>query len=263
MKAKEEFGEFQRIDFEHTKDYEDNFDKYDPDVDNEEIVELNWKAINLQYSFNDEIEDIHEAIKYYLKSLKLGSIEAKAELETIYDDLIRDNDNEDNYKKALKYGMEGIKIGLKNLSYALGTIYNNSEYSIYNKAKAISYYKEGFRNNDEMCCFRLARIYHENNDEENAYKCYSKYFQLRNTGRELNNHMGASYLNFIATFPKHKIEFIEQLQPNVDSIIKELSNGILKFISIEKGLIINPDFIEYAKEVIEGKREQDIILTSD
>jgi len=264
MKAKEEFGEFQKINLEDDKDFEDDFDEYDPDVDNEEIVALNSKAFDLQYGLDDEIEDIDEAIKYYLKSLKLGSKEAKEQLETIYDDLISDNDNEENYKKAVKYGMEGLKIGLKNLSHALGAIYDNPEYSIYNMDKAISYYKEGFRNNDEMCCLRLAIIYHKNNDEDNAYKCYSKYFQLRNVERELYAYFGASYLNFVATFPKHKIEFIEHLQPNIDSIIHELSNGALRFINREEGLIIHPDFIEYAKEVINGKREQDDkILTKD
>jgi len=257
MKAKEEFGEFQKKDVEITQDFEDNFDEYDPDIDNEEIVALNLKALIFKVGFEDEIEDIDEAIKYYLKSLKLGSKEAKEQLETIYDDLIHDNDNEEDYKKALKYGIEGINIGLTNLSYALGAIYDNPEYSIYNQNKAISYYKEGFRNNDERCCLRLATIYHKNNDEDNAYKCYSKYFQLRNVERELYAYFGASYLNFVATFPKHKIEFIEHLQPNIDSIIHELSNGLLRFINIEEELIIHPDFIEYAKEVINGKREQD------
>jgi len=260
MKAKENFGEFKKINSDDLEEFKENFElednDYNPDIDNEEIFELNRKALVFQYGWDDEIEDINEAIKCYLKALKLGSVEAKAGLEMIYDDLVLNNDNEENYKKAIKYATEGIKIGLTNLYYGLATIYNNSEYSIYNEDKAISYYKEGIRNNDEMCCFSLATIYQENNDENNASKCYNKFFDLRDKEQELQQFQGAYYLKFIAVFQRDKIEFIEHLKPNIDNIINYLSTSGLQIMNHERQEVIHPDFIKYAKEVVNGNIEQ-------
>ncbi len=260
MKAKDNFGEFEKINSENLEEFEENFgienDNYDPDMDNEEIVKLNMKANSLRYGWDDEIEDIDEAIKYFMKAIKLGSVQAKEDLETTYSYLVLNNDNEGNYKKAIKYGQDGIKIGLTNLYKDLGDIYNNSEYPIYNKDKAISYYKEGARNNDELCYFNLAIIYQKENDEVNANKCYSKFFNLRDKEQELHEICGAYYLQSIALFQRDKIEFIEHLKPNIDNIVNCLANSALSILNNEKQEVIHPDFIEYAKEVINGNIEQ-------
>ena len=231
-------------------------DNYNPDIDNDEIVELNIKASIYQYGLNGEIQDIDEAIKYYLKASSLGSIEAKEELKMIYGDLIDIYDNEENYKKAIKYALDGLKIGLTDIYDSLGRIYDNREYPIYDKEKAIYYFKEGMKNNIVSSCLSLAIIYQEDKNEENAYKCYSKFFNLRDKNTELHEFYGAYYLRFVAIFQRDKIEFIEHLKPNIDNIINFFSTSSLKIIDYKKQQVIHPEFFEYAKAVINGEINQ-------
>lgn len=230
-------------------------DNYDPDIDNDEIVELNMKASIYQYGLDGEIQDIDEAIKYFLKAYNLGSNEAKEELKMIYSDLVDIYDNEGNYKKAIKYASDGLKIGLTEMYDSLGRIYDNREYPIYDKDKTIYYYKEGMKNNIVSSCFSLAIIYQEDKNEENAYKCYCKFFKLRDEKTELHEFYGAYYLRFVAIFQRDKIEFIEHLKPNIDNIINYLSTR-LQIINYEKQQVIHPEFIRYTKAVINGEINQ-------
>ena len=232
-------------------------DDYASDIDNKEILELNMKGKTYQYGFNGETKNIGKAIECYVESIKLGSIEAKEDLEMIYDDLVYEHDNEDEYNIAIKYAEEGLKLGFFSMNELLGRIYNNSEYEIYNKSKAISYFKEGMKNNMEFCCISLAIMYQDDGYEENAYECYCKFFELRDKEMELNKFFGAVYLRFIIIFQRDKIEFIEHLKSNIDDIIEYLSSSRLQIIDNEKQQVIHPEFFEYAKAVINGEINQD------
>ena len=106
MNAKDHFGEFQKVNLQNTEEFEENFedeeDDYDPDFDNEEIRDALEKARKYEIGFDDELQDINEAIKYYLKAIKLGSIEACSSLAYIYQ--FGDEVKEDNaYKCWQKY----------------------------------------------------------------------------------------------------------------------------------------------------------------
>lgn len=232
-------------------------DDYNPDLDNKEIRELNIKGKTYQYGFDGETKDIDKAIECYVESIKLGSIDAKEDLEMIYDDLVYEHDNEDEYNIAIKYAKEGLKLGISSMNEQLGNIYNNSEYKIYNKSKAISYFREGIKNNIEPCCISLAIMYQNDGYEENAYECYYKFFELRDKELELNKFYGAYYLKFVAIFQRDKIEFIDHLKSNIDDIIKVLSSSRLQIIDYDKQEVINPEFFEYAKAVINGEVNQD------
>ncbi len=229
---------------------------YDPDIDNNKILELNIKGKTYQYGFNGETKDIDKAIECYVESIKLGSIEAKEDLEMIYDNLVYEHDNEVEYNIAIKYAEEGLKLGYYSMNELLGRIYNNSEYAIYNKNKAISYFKEGMKNNIELCCMSLAIMYQDDGYEENAYECYCKFFKLRDEKMKLHEFFGAYYLRFVAIFQRDKIEFIEHLKPNIDNIINYLSTSRLQIINYEKQQVIHPEFIRYARAVINGEINQ-------
>lgn len=220
LKAKEHFGEFQKNDFQNSGKFEENSedkkDDYYPDYDNEEIRKLMKKAKEYQYGFGEEVEDINESINYYIKAINLGSIEANRELADIY------------------YFGEKVKK---------------------DKAKAIKYYTEGAIRGDIDCYAELAPIYLEQNDENNAYECWEKYFTGRDVNEELIDWIGAQYLRFIAFYPR-EIEFTEQLKPNINEIIEKLSTTSLSIINYENQEVIHPNFIEYAKAVINGEVNQ-------
>jgi len=138
MKAKEYFGEFQKIDSENLEDFEENFDDdYDPDIDNQEIIEAVTKADSYYHGFGDEIQDYNEALKYYLKAIKLGSIESYNTVANIY------------------MNGEGVKK---------------------DEQKALNYFKEGSKKGDNSCYWQMAIIFENMENIENARKSWKKYF---------------------------------------------------------------------------------------
>ncbi len=216
MNAKDHFGEFQKVNLQNTEEFEENFedeeDDYDPDFDNEEIRDALEKARKYEIGFDDELQDINEAIKYYLKAIKLGSIEACSSLAYIY-----------------QFGDEVKE----------------------DKNKAMQYFKEGAKRGDISCYASLAPIYLELGKEDNAYKCWQKYFTLNEYVIPID---GENYLRFIATYPR-EIEFIDRL----NTLGEEMFEGLYKrdFILIDGKLCkINPEFIEHAKNVISGEVDQ-------
>lgn len=219
MKAKENFGEFEKINSENIEEFEENFedetDDYDPDYDNEEIRETLNKAQEYEYGAGDELQDIDEAIKYYLKAVKLGSIEACQSLAYIYQ-------NGDEVKE--------------------------------DKDKAMKYFKEGAKRGDISCYACLAPLYLELEKEDNAYKCWQKYFTLSENMHYAN---GANYLRLIVSYPR-KIEFLDKLKTLGDEVFENLYEYNLVLIN-EEVYNISPDFIEHARGVINGIINQDDI----
>lgn len=219
MNAKEYFGEFQKVDSQNAEEFEENFEDegndYNPDFDNEEIVDALEKARKYEFGFDDELQDINQAIKYYLKAIKLGSIEACSSLAYIY-----------------YFGNEVKE----------------------DQNKAMQYFQEGTRRGDISCYASLAPLYLELGKEDNAYKCWQKYFTL---SEYVNAIDGENYLRFIATYPR-KIEFIDRLNTLGEEMYQGLYERDLIFIGGEL-CKINPEFIEHAKNVISGKVEQNEI----
>ncbi|MCK9224937.1 MAG: GIY-YIG nuclease family protein [Candidatus Muirbacterium halophilum] len=217
MNAKEHFGEFKKNNLKNLEEFEENFedetDDYDPDYDNEEIREALDKARKYEIGFDDELQDIDEAIKYFLKAIKLGSIEA-----------------------------------CQSLAY----IYQSGNEVKEDKDKAMKYFKEGAKRGDISCYASLAPLYLELENEDNAYKCWQKYFTL---SEHINYMDGVNYLKFIATYPRN-IEFIDRLK----TLGAEVFDGLYKYDYIMlKGELckLNPDFIEYARGVINKEINQD------
>lgn len=217
MNAKEHFGEFTKVDSQNLEEFEENFedeeDDYDPDFDNEEIREVLKKAREYENGFGDELQDIDESIKHYLKAIQLGSIEACQTLAYIY-----------------QFGDEVKE----------------------DKDKAMKYFKEGAKRGDISCYACLAPLYLELGKEDNTYKCWKKYFTL---SEYINSIDGENYLRFIASYPR-EIEFIDKL----NILDEEMFEGLYErdLILIDGELCkINPDFIEYARSVINGGVNQD------
>lgn len=138
MRAKEKFGEFQQINFGDNKDFEENLDdEYDPDIDNLQIIEATIKAKSYYYGLHDEIQDYVEALKYYLKAIKLGSIESYTAVANMY------------------LNGQGVKK---------------------DEQIALNYLKEGSQKGDNSCYWQMATMYEDMESIDNARKCWKKYF---------------------------------------------------------------------------------------
>lgn len=146
MKAKEEFGEFQKNNFGDTQDFQENFDDYNPDIDNQQVVEATTKAHAYYYGLNDEIQDYAEALKYYLKAIKLGSIESCTTVANMY------------------LNGEGVKK---------------------DEQIALNYLKEGSQKGDNSCYWQMATMYEDMESIDNARKCWKKYFTSDEEPNEL------------------------------------------------------------------------------
>lgn len=133
MKAKEHFS-----DISIEKSDQDAQTTYDPDMDNILVVEMKTKADDYYYGFGDELQDYEKALKYYLQSIKLGSIEAYQDVGNMY-----------------RFG-EGVKE---------------------DKNKALEYFKIGTERGCINCFVDLAVIFEQMNHIENASKSWKKYFE--------------------------------------------------------------------------------------
>ena len=154
MKAKEHFGKFettnQHQDFDEegifSSNSEDDF-LDDLDYKEEEIVvkepweELFYMAETYYYGHDDEIVDYEEAMIYYLKAIKLGSIEA--------------------YNR-------------------IGIMYERGEGVRENHKKAFQYFKEGAKKDDIKCYAEMAKLFSNQDNIDNALKSWKKYFELSN-----------------------------------------------------------------------------------
>lgn len=190
---------------------EDNF-YYEPDYDNNEICFLLEKAREFQDGYGEELQDTEEAIILYKKAVKLGSILAYSNLGDIY-------------------------------------YYNNSSSKDINKA--LEYYKKATKKGETNCYSNMAQIYLEQNNENNAYKCWQKYFMNIDEKRDSINHIiGVQYLEFTMTFSR-EIEFIEILKTIENEIIEHYEK--FRLITIRgKTREITLEFIKYLKNVLDN-----------
>ncbi|MFT7005361.1 MAG: tetratricopeptide (TPR) repeat protein [Sulfurimonas sp.] len=125
MKAKEHFGEFQKIVLENSVDFKEDFDdNFNPDIDNQEIVEIISKATACYYGFGDEIQDYNEALKYYLKAIKLGSIESYYHVANMYENA---EGVKEDAEKALNYLKEGSNKGCIDCYYGMAILFEKME----------------------------------------------------------------------------------------------------------------------------------------
>jgi len=95
-------------------------------------------AETFYHGHGDEIQDYKEALEYYLKSIKLGSLNAYTKIGTMYAE------------------GEGVKVN------------NNT---------AFKYFKEGAKKGEISCYSRMAKLFNEQGNIENAKKCWKRYFE--------------------------------------------------------------------------------------
>lgn len=180
MKAKEHFGEFKEItqnkDFDEkeifTSDLEDDFLD---SLDFQEKAKEPWEEVfdiaeTYYYGLDDEIVDYEEAMNYYLKAIKLGSV----------------------------------------LAYSrIGYMYSSGEGVNENKKKALQYFKEGAKKGDLECYAEMAKLFADQENIENSLKSWKKYFELSNEVNYLHtfwymyfirkNNLELEYINKIKT----------------------------------------------------------------
>jgi len=118
------------------------FDNLELGVDVEPRVEP-WTemfevAEDYYYGLGGEIQDYEEAMTYFMKAIKLGSLEAYVHVGDMY-----------------SYG-EGVRQDDK---------------------KALQFFKEGVKKGHMKCYGKMARVFASAENMENASKCWSKFFE--------------------------------------------------------------------------------------
>lgn len=148
MQASKHFGKFIPKD-ENLFDEEgvftsDTEDDLIDDLNFEEKIKEPWEdmfliADTFYYGLGEELQDYEEAMKYYLQSIKLGSVEAYCKI---------------------------------------GEMYNLGQGVIENKTKAFQYFKEGAKKGDTNCYAEMGELFNEQENIENALKSWKRYFEL-------------------------------------------------------------------------------------
>jgi len=219
MKAKEHFGEFEKVnqnqdfdeegifssdsedDFLDSLDYEEEIEKKEPWEEVFDIAEMHY------YGHNDEIVDYEEAMIYYLKAIKLGSV----------------------------------------LSYTkIGKMYNLGEGVRENKSKAFQYFKEGAKKGDIKCYAEMAKLFSDQENIDNALKSWKKYFELSN---EVDFYQTSWYLRFIKN-NNLDLKYIDKVQTVIDKIIDFIVGQIESYQGTE-----NERYIHYCEDELEYYRE--------
>jgi len=206
MKTQEHFGEFipnddNLIDDEESLFSSDTEDDSLSDFDYMEKTTELWEdmfeiAETYYYGFGDEIQDFEEAMNYYLQAIKLGSIEAYCKI---------------------------------------GIMYNLGEGVRENKNKAFQYFKEGAKKGDTNCYAEMAMLFGEQENIENGYKSWKRYFEL--TKEDISFLHGASYIQFVIENDL-KLEYIDKLIIVKNDILKFFTDVIDKSYGTEFEVII-------------------------
>lgn len=229
MKAREHFGEF--IPKEENDIDEDSvfFNGNEDDALRELTDSYNknykkpWDEIveladTYYYGYDDEIQDFDEAMHYYIQAIKLGSVDSYLNVGIMY-----------------KYG-EGVNENMN---------------------KAFKYFKEGAKNGDANCYAKMAELFEDQENIENASKSWKKFFELITGDIDYPN--GLSYLFFI-TKNNLKLKYIDKLfvvknemLDYLEQVINKSEFEILipshkKLIRYIKSNIINPSDINHTME---------------
>ncbi len=109
VKAKKYFGEFNQ------NDSESNFED---DENTEPWLDILAIAENYYYGMGDYIQDYHDAIKYYLKAIKLGYKQGYYDIAMIYELDLEDQ------KKSFEYYKKGIDHGCIECYSGIGQYYS-------------------------------------------------------------------------------------------------------------------------------------------
>lgn len=201
MKAKEHFGEFKPTSdiLNDTLNIEEEVEKYIPDED-PVVYEVKSKADEFYHGYSEELQDYDEALKYYLKAIKLGSVEAYRDVGDMYDS----------------------GTGVKKNSHT-----------------ALKYYKDGAKKGNIDCYSCMAMVFKSINDFEdvdsitqkhnigNAIKSWDNYFE--NIGDMLNYVSAGEYIKFIVLYGD-ELKHLDKLVAVKDEVIEYIkeSNDIFK-----------------------------------
>lgn len=219
MKAREHFGEFTPQEI-NIVDEEGIFSSEQGDelLDNmnyeEKIIEP-WEemfeiAETHYYGFGDEIVDYEEAMDYYLKAIKLGSVESYCRIGLMY-----------------TFG-EGVRE---------------------NKGKAFKYFKEGAKKGHLDCYAEMAKLFGDDENLENAKKSWNRYFELTADkinylhGESyiclvMENNLELKYIDKLLDVKEEMLEFLMWSNEKTDSeFLIDVNN---KKISLINEYVVDP-----------------------
>lgn len=203
LKAKEHFGEFKIIDSD-TYEEEEDFSNL--------IYEMESKANSYCYGSGDEIQDYSEALKYYLKAIKLGSVS----------------------------------------SYnSLANMYHNGKGMKKSESIALKYFTEGAKKGDNSCYWQMATIFEGMENIDSARKSWKKYFTSDEEQWEGNEFPVLFYLKF-ALANDEGIEYLDKMKPVKKKIIEIFKEGGIQSKIIKGGNLysVGEDFIEFLENEI-------------
>ena len=86
-----------------------------------------------------------------------------------------------DYNEACGLYLAAAKLGSLEAYEKLGDMYRDGEGVSQDINRSVSYYRQGGKRGNYYCYLSLAKVYEENDQVENAYKCWRRFFELRST----------------------------------------------------------------------------------
>jgi TPR repeat protein len=140
--------------------------------------------------------------------------EAEAILEEAQAYYHGEGDTIEDKKEALKLFKQAARLGAPDAFYALGIMYRDGEGCDKNTEEALEYLKTGVVKGSDECHAEMALLFLQEGHNENARKCWSKYFRSDGFTEGLSGHeaaYGHAYLvNMLET--ESPLEYQEPLR---------------------------------------------------
>jgi TPR repeat protein len=117
--------------------------------------------------------------------------EAEAILEEAQAYYQGEGDTIEDKKEALKLFKQAARLGAPDAFYALGVMYRDGEGCDRNTEEALEYLKTGVAKGSDECHAEMALLFLQEGHNENARKCWSKYFRSDGFAEGLSGHEAA------------------------------------------------------------------------
>jgi len=91
-----------------------------------------------------------------------------------------------DYKEAIKLYMKAAELGSDDAMLMLGVMYRDAEGCIQDNEKSLDYLKEGAKLGNINCYAEMAKLFAEIDHNENASKCWDKFFSSHDSNNKRN-----------------------------------------------------------------------------
>jgi len=179
-----------------------------------------------------------------------------------------------DYDEALQLFKKAAKMGHPKAFLKIGIMYAYGEGCLEDIDKALGWFKAGVKHSDPDCYAEMAKIYHQSGQEDNARKCWNKYFLSGAFGDNRNSAVGYAYSYISENFWRglHQLGFKKAMRrylPDLeDYAVKCLSDsdnwyleGSLRAVRRLRGCRGRNEHIHQAIELHNGKMLDKLIAS--